>query len=79
LNETSTFDYGQLRKTLRDFAFLDVFVIGLLVACALTSNVHDLQARPAPGLVTLLCAAACQSGVHYLAQSQHKETPKSLV
>jgi hypothetical protein len=79
LNTGSTMDYGKLRHHLRDFAFLDVFVIGLLIACALTSNVHDLQARPCAGLVTLVFAAACQWGVHFLAQSPMKETAKDFV
>jgi hypothetical protein len=79
LNVDSTFDYGKLRSHLRDFAFLDVFVIGLLIACKLTSNVHDLRADPCLGLGVLVGAAACEWGVHLLAQSPRKETAKDLV
>jgi hypothetical protein len=79
LNTGSTPDYEGIRKTLRDFAFLDVFVVGLLIACALTSNVHELQARPAAGLLTLVCAAAAQWGVHFLAESEAKDVKKDTV
>lgn len=80
LNTGSTMDYGKLRTAIRDFAFLDVFVVGLLIACALTQNVHELQAHPAAGLCTLVCAAACQWGVHFFADSlPSKEMAKDLV
>ena len=50
-------------QTLISVSGLDAEVIGLLIACKLTSNVHDLRADPCLGLGVLVGAAACEWGV----------------
>lgn len=58
-----------LRPLVHDLASLDVLVVGVCICCAVTENVQNLSAAPAPGLAMLGGAAVCQVALHHVTQA----------
>jgi len=69
LPQMGTAPLRALRPLVHELASLDVLVVGVCICCAVTENVQNLSAAPAPGLAMLGAAAVCQVALHHVTQA----------